>query len=267
MNEVTHCKRYKKVAFAPTGNREAIFTRLRCKQWDCDFCSRRNQWIWRNWLIKRLPEVSDEWWLLTLTAHSQRRSAAHSMDSIRSNLDTFFKSLKRIQGAIEYVRVYEPHPTSQAIHTHIIIAGIHPFVAFGCSAKLQPMAIGTSTRRGRDGTWSIKTWVKKEAQRLSMGYIADIKLLQGGPIQASFYSTKYLTKDQSKLHFKGLRHVQVTRGIGSPPKMDNELEWQTAAYITPDMVGHKTRVTDINTGFVIEGDNYWERIGYYPEED
>lgn len=189
------------------------------------------------------------------------------MDSIRSNLDAFFKSLKRVQGEIEYVRVYEPHPTSEAIHAHIIITGIHPFVAFGCSSKLQPMAIGTSTRRGRDGTWSIKTWVKKEAQRLSMGYIADIKLLQGGPAQASFYSTKYLTKDQSKLNFKGLRHVQVTRGIGSPPKLDSDLEWSTAAYITPDMVGHKTHVIDINTGFVIEGDNYWERIGYYPEED
>lgn len=266
MGEALICKRYTRVAFAMTGKRDAILSRLRCKQWSCPACAKTNQWIWRNWLIKRLPEVSSEWWLLTLTASSLTRAATSSLANIRDNLEAFFKRIKRVFGEIEYVRVYEKHPSSEAIHVHIIICGLGPFVAIGCSAKLRAMAIGTTTRHGRNGVWSIKTWVKKIAQEISMGYIADIKRLDGTPEQAAFYVTKYCTGKQADLHVKGLRHVQVTAGIGSPPKSDENV-WATAAYLTPDMVGHKTTVKDLNTGFVLEGDNYWEIHSFYPYDD
>lgn len=259
------CKRYRKVAFANTGPKEAIFTRLRCKMWDCDACAKINQSMWRKWLIKRLPEVSDEWWLLTLTANENARSATQSMACIRDNLDVFFKRLKRIMGAIEYVRIYEKHPTSEAIHAHVIICGIEDFVAFGCSIKLQQMAIGTSTRTARDGTWAVKTWIKKTARELGMGYIADIKKLRGDPRWAALYITKYATKAQEHLHFKGLRHIQVTKGIGSPPKEDS-LEWQTAAYIQARMFEAGTSIRDVNTGKVIDN-NHWEEYTFYPNED
>lgn len=265
MSEALVCNRYKKVAFASTGHKEAIFTRLRCKQWSCPSCAKTNQWIWRNWLLKRLPEVSQQWWILTLTAHAQRRTAAQSMDNIRSNLDAFFKRLKRVMGDIEYVRVFEKHPSSEAIHCHIIISGITPFIAVGCSAKLQPMAIGTTTRRGRNGVWSIKTWVKKNAQALAMGYIADIKLIVGDTEKATWYVTKYLTKQQGELHVKGLRHVQVTSGIGSPPKESKDIVWQTAAYIVATMFDAGTSIVDINTGKMIDN-NYWEHTNFYPDE-
>lgn len=263
MTEV--CKRYRKVAFATTAPKEAIFTRLRCKMWGCPACAKLNQAMWRKHLTKRLPEVSEEWWLLTLTAHSERRDAKNSLASIRDNLDVFFKALKRINGEIEYVRVYEKHPSSEAIHAHVIIYGLHPFVAFGCSVKLRPMAIGTATRYARDGTWSIKTWVKKEAQRLKMGYIADVKRLTGDVRFVALYITKYLTKSQADLHEKGLRHVQVTKGIGSPPKEGTDLSWQTASYIVASMFQPNTAILDVNTGKTIDN-NYWEHTGFYPDE-
>lgn len=266
MTEKLVCRRYQRVAYAHTAPKEAIFTRLRCKQWSCAACAKTNQWIWRNWLLKRLPDVSEGWWLLTLTAVPWKRDRWGSMDNIRSNLDRFFKRVRRVFGDIEYVRVFEKHPTSQAIHCHIIICGITPFVAVGCSAKLQPMALGTTTRKGRNGSWAVKTWVKKIAQDVDMGHIADIRRLEGDPSRAAWYVTKYLTKSQEDLHVKGLRHVQVTKGIGSPPESDKGLEWNTAAYITAEMVGHKSTVIDINTGFVIEGDNYWEVKNFYPDE-
>lgn len=265
MSEALVCKRYIKVAYAHTGPKDALFTRLRCKQWSCPACAKTNQWIWRNWLIKRLPDVSGEWWLLTLTANRWKRTAWSSMDNIRSKLDAFFKRVKRVFGEIEYVRVFEKHPTSQAIHCHIIIAGITPYVAVGCSAKLQPMAIGILTRSGRNGIWAVKTWVKKTAEALDMGYIADIKRLEGAPEQAAFYVTKYLTKAQEELHVKGLRHVQVTRGIGSIPKRQ-DMVWETAAYIVARMFNPNTKIVDINTKAVIDND-YWEQHSFYPYED
>jgi len=99
-----------------------------------------------------------------------------------------------------------------------------------------------------------------------MGFIADIQKIVGDAQKAVWYVTKYLTKDQSAVHVKGLRHVQVTTGIGSPPKIDSEILWNTAAYVTADMVGEKTKMTDLQTGGVID-QNHWEVHSFYPHED
>lgn len=266
MNTENVCKNYMKVAFASTGHREALFTRLRCKLWACEACAKMNAWIWRNWLLKRIPEVSDKWWLLTLTASRFYREKYTSLDNIRSHLDAFFKRAKRVFGEIEYVRVYEKHPTSQAIHCHIIICGISPYVAIGCSSKLQPVAIGVLSRSSRNGVWSVLSWVKKTAQELKMGFIADIQQIVGEAQKAVWYVTKYLTKAQADLHVKGLRHVQVTKGVGSPPKADTDLIWHTASYVTADMVGEKTKMRDLQTGGIID-QNHWELHNFYPHED
>lgn len=260
------CKNFRKVAFAPTGPREALFTRLRCKLWSCEACAITNAWIWRQWLLKRIPEVAEEWWILTLTANSQTRSMARSMDNIRSHLDAFFKRVARVFGKVQYVRVFEKHPTSEAVHCHVIICGLSPFVAVGVSTKLRYMAIGVSSRSTRNGVWAIKTWIKKIAQELEMGYIADIQKIVGDAQKAVWYVTKYLTKDQSAVHVIGLRHVQVTTGIGSPPKQGSDLTWLTAAYVTADMVGEKTKMEDLQTHAIID-QNHWELHTFYPHED
>jgi len=265
LGEALVCKLYKKVAFSHTGPKEAIFTRLRCKQWHCEFCAKKNASIWRAFLAEKLPTIGSEWFLVTLTAHSQTRSKNASMDNLRQNLDRFWKRVKRVFGDIEYVRTFEKHPTSEAVHVHYIVSGLCPFVAVGCSAKLRPMAIGTTTRKGRNGVWSIKTWFKITAQECAMGYIADVRLLAGEITRAIWYVTKYLTKEQSDLHVKGLRHVQTTRGIGSPKSM-GELEWETANYIVAKMFAAGTHITDLNTGEIIDN-NHWEKHSFYPHED
>lgn len=257
------CKNYMKVAFSQTGHREAIMTRLRCKLWSCEPCAKLNAWIWRNWLLKRLPEVSDQWWLLTLTASRFYREKYSSLTNIRDHLDMFFKRVRRVFGEIEYVRVYEKHTTSVAIHCHIIICGITPYVAVGCSSKLQPMAIGVHKREYRNGVHSVKTWIKNTCQEIKMGFIADIQPITGEAGKAVWYVTKYLTKAQQDLNVKGLRHVQVTQGIGSPPKQGKDLHWDTAYYITARMLEAGTKIEDINTGDIIDN-NYWEKHSFYP---
>lgn len=210
--------------------------------------------------------MGGRWWLVTLTAHSKTRTTLSSLENLRANIDKLIKRVKRVFGDdIEYVRVYEKHPKSEAIHAHFIFRGLDPFVAIGCSSKLQPMAVGVLSRAGRNGVWAVKTWFKKTAQEVGMGYIADAQEFVGNIKIAAFYVTKYLTKEQQAIDVPYLRHVQVSKGIGSPT-FDKNHEWKPVSYLTPEIVGHKTRVTDIDTGFIIEGDNYWEHTSYYPNE-
>lgn len=263
MSEI--CKLYKKVAFSHTGPKEAIFTRLRCKQWSCEYCAAKNASTWRAFLKEKLPEISQEWYLVTFTAHKNTRSKQASLQNIRGNIDKLFKRVRRVFGRVSYVRTFERHPTSRAIHAHFIVSGLSPYVAIGYSAKLRPMAFGVIRRGTRNGVWSVKTWLKIQAQDVGMGMICDVRLIEGEPLYAVLYVCKYLTKSQQELDVKGLRHVQTTRDIGSP-KSAGELEWHTAAYITPQMFEPNAKIQDLNTGKTIDN-SYWEIHNFYPYDD
>lgn len=259
------CRNYLRVAFTVTGPKEALFTRLRCKRWSCDYCASKNARMWQFWLIKRLPEVSGEWWLMTLTANENTRTTLASLDNLRSNIDRLIKRMRRVFGTpLEYVRVFEKHPSSEAIHVHFIITGLTPFVAHGFSAKHQRVSVGVNTRSNYS-CWTVKTWVKIIARELGMGYIADVRKFEGEVSKAAWYLTKYLTKELQAIDVPYLRHVQVTQGIGAP-KFEASYTWDTASYITPYTFSEpNTRVTDIDTGRIIDN-NYWEVQGYYPDD-
>lgn len=263
MSEV--CKLYRKVAYSHTGPKEAIFTRLRCKQWTCDFCAKKNASIWRAFLKEKLPNVSEEWWLLTLTAHERTSDEQGSISNLRKNIDTLIKRVRRVFGNIDYVRTFERHPTSKRIHAHFIISGITPFVVTGYSVKHRPVAYGCLHRTRRSGFWSVKTWFKINAREVGMGYIADVRKIEGEPLKAVLYVTKYLTKAQQDLKTKGLRHVQTTRSIGSPNEKTESL-WNVSPYIVAKMFAPNTQIVDLNTGEIIDND-YWEQHSFYPYDD
>lgn len=265
MNEVTVCKFYKKVAFAQTGPKEALFTRLRCKQWSCPHCALKNASIWRAFLKERLPDVSPQWWLLTLTAHSNTTTAQSSLNNIRANIERLLKRAKRVFGDLSYVRTFERHPTSKRIHAHFIIAGLAPYVERGRSKRGIETFRSSQNRSGRRGIWAVRTWFKINAQECQMGMICDVRLIVGDVVSAVLYVCKYLTKAQQDLDCKGLRHVQTSRDVGSPKQKGDE-NWSTAAYIVATMFPVNTAIVDLNTGKVIDN-NFWEHTGFYPNED
>lgn len=265
MGEAQVCKLYKRVAYSHTGPKDAIFTRLRCKEWSCPYCARKNAAIWRAFLAEKLPSISEEWYLVTFTAHRNTRSKQASLQNIRGNIDKLFKRVKRVFGSVSYVRTFERHPTSRAIHAHFIVSGLSPYVAIGCSEKLRPMAIGVLSRDTRNGVWSVKTWFKIQTQDVGMGMICDVRLIKGEVGRAIWYVTKYLTKEQQDIDVRGLRHVQTTRDIGSP-KPKQELEWHTASYIVSGMFAPNAQILDINTGEIIDN-RHWEAHSFYPHED
>jgi len=263
---MNHCTRYIKVAFKVDSPGQAVFTRLRCKQWDCEYCAKKNASRWRAHLGERLPEISDEWWLLTLTAAEWTRTRQESLANIRTHIDALFKRVRRIFDGIEYVRVYERHPSSEAIHAHLIVSGLTPFVERFVTRNKTVRFTPLKVRNKRKGTWSTRTWFKITCRALKMGYIVDLRVISGDPGRAIHYVMKYATKALQDLHEPYLRHIQVTSGIGGLPEEKSE-DWTVASYITVNMFKPGTKITDLNTGEVIDN-NYWELPGntFYPKD-
>lgn len=200
--------------------------------------------------------------MLTLTAHSKKRTTEESYKNLQHGIDVFIKRTRRVHGEIEYVRTYEVHPTSAALHAHFIISGLSPFVVPGCWKNLQPGFLAVLERKWRVGVWSLQTWLKRVAHDCGMGYMADAKILD--PHLGTNYVTKYLTKEQQDIGIKGLRHVQTTRGIGSPV-VQGEYSWQISDHVTARDFDPGESVVDLQTGEVIEAE-YWENFDCYPPE-
>jgi len=257
-----YCPNYTRVAWSSVGDRNAC-VRLRCGRWDCEFCAKKNAAIWRAHLIERLPDVSEEWWLLTLTAPPWDRSKMGSFIKIRKAIDALIKRSRRVYGEeIDYVRTYEKHPQSNAIHAHFIISGITQYVALGCSTKLRPMAVGVVNRLGRNGIWTSQSWFKKTCQELKMGRMAHLERIDGGVEKPVGYVCKYLTKAQQDLGIKGLRHVQTSRRIGGP-KNDTNPAWHSGPYLTRYTFPKGSQIVDLNTGEIID-DEYWNKYSFWP---
>lgn len=243
-------------------NRVVLFTRLRCRQWDCDYCARQNQRIWRGFLHEKLPEIASDWWMVTLTASSLTRTTMESYKNLQAGIDVLMKRIRRHHGEIEYVRTFERHPSSEAIHAHFIICGLAPYVLTGAWPNHQPGYLAVIERPYRAGCWTVQTYLKKMAHEAGMGYMADGKPLSG-PLAVN-YVTKYLTKDLQGINIKGMRHVQTTRGIGSPA-VESDYQWTVADYATAKDFQPGEAVQDLQTGQTVEAD-YWNEFNYYPPE-
>ena len=258
------CDRYPRVAWArpELTPKRVLFTRLRCKQWSCEYCAKKNQSIWRAFLNEKLPQVSANWWFVTLTAHSRMRTQDASYKNLVKGIDTIMKRVRRVFGKVEYVRVYEKHPTSEALHAHFIISGLAPFLARSVRKNNTTGWKPRDDRQGYRGTWSIRTWFKKTAQECKVGYQVEVEGVENS--YTVHYVTKYLTKTAQDITVKGLRHVQTSRGVGSPGVAAG-LEWQVAGYATArDFVAGET-LFDLQTMELVDAD-YWSEFEVYPPE-
>lgn len=258
------CTHYPLCAFARVASHRVLFTRLRCGQWSCDYCAQKNMEIWRAHLLNTLPTVSDHWYFVTLTAHEHLRSATASLKNIRENLDKLFKRLRRIFKHVHYVRVYEKHPTSAARHSHLLACGLSPFLVREVSRTGSVSFTPLLNRQSHKGTWALRTWFKKTARELGMGYQVECKKIDKAGASIG-YVTKYLTKSFQDLHEKGLRHVQTSREIGSP-KPETVYSWKVVSFVTARDFQPGDTVVDLQTGECIDAD-YFETNDYYPIEN
>jgi len=173
------------------------------------------------------------------------------------------KRVRRVFGKIEYVRVYEPHPASGALHAHLAVSHLTPYVIPGCYKNLQHGYLPVTTRAPADGSWAIRSWIKKTAQECHIGYQADVR--QAESENTVFYITKYLTKISQAINVKGLRHVATSRRIGSPPNEGND-SWAVGDFITTMDIASDETIRDIQTGASIS----YQQLAYagaYPAPD
>lgn len=244
------------------GNKSVLFTRLACGQWSCPYCAKKLQKKWRAFLAEKLPEISTDWQLLTLTSKGSIREQVESYRLLQRGIDVFMKRIRRVHGEIDYVRTFEAHKKSKTLHAHFIISGLQPYVVPGCWKNLTPGYLAVTVRTSRVGFWKLQTYLKQTAFECGMGYMADARPLPS--YQAVNYVTKYLTKELQDINIKGLRHVQTTRGIGAP-EQESEYRWNVTDFITArDFTAGET-VLDLQTGVEIDSE-YWEQFDVYPPE-
>lgn len=217
---------------------------------------------WRRFLREKLPEVYGKWHLLTLTARGYTRAEQSSYEQLKHGIDKVMKRVRRVYGEIEYVRVWEKHPKSEAVHAHFVIGGLSPYLEKRQLPNRRTVFRPTETRNNRKGFWSSQTWFKVAAFDCGMGYQVDLSGVSSQT--ATRYVTKYLTKDCQAINIKGIRHVQTTRGIGSPDRPDSEFSWTVGKYATQFDFNENSRLVDLNTGEIIPPD-YWREFEHYPQ--
>jgi len=171
------CEFFKLIAFKETQPDTVVMARLRCKSWQCPHCAMENRKMWGNFLRKKLPRITSNWWFVTLTANRYARASDTSLASIRENLDKLMKRVKRVWSNVEYVRVYEVHKKG-GFHAHLVVSGLSARVQKHTTPAGVPYFRPSLSVSGL-GNWSVKTWFSKNAAALKMGYMVDVQALEG----------------------------------------------------------------------------------------
>lgn len=209
-----------------------------------------------------------EWHFMTLTAREDTRGRLESYTQLAHGIDVLIKRFNRIWQRIDYVRVYEKHPKSEALHAHFLIGGVTPFVRVEVLKNKKRRFAPAHERASKRGFWTLFTLVKKLSHECKMGYIAHIERVSRGDDGLSNvmrYVTKiagYLTKDAQSIDIKGLRHVQTSRRIGAlQTRKSSKVE--TGVGLPYSRIPQGYGLVDRDTGEVVTGD-YWIEQGFYP---
>lgn len=256
------CKQYVRVAWSHQPGNICLFTRLRCRSWGCEYCARKNAAMWRNFLAGQLPIISDNWWMVTLTAHSETRTLEASYQNLQRGVGVALKRIRRCFSPVEYVRVYEKHPQSNAIHAHLLVSGLTEYVSWRMNPNKTVSFKPQPTRPSRKGYWHIRTYLSKQAHESKIGYSVAVERCRDR--HAVFYVTKYLTKSAQEISIKGLRHVSTSHRVGSPGNESGN-RWEVGNFITSLDVRENERVQDVQKCISL---SYREMVQYgvYPPE-
>lgn len=263
------CRFWRFVAKNESVADEHKLSRIRCKQWDCDYCSKRLQAQWRAHLNREIARIGGAWSMLTITADGKDHHDGQAIVSLRTHLDPLQKRLKRAWGRFEYVRFFETHQSGE-YHAHVL-AQVYP---------PDPDDIGERINKRGEVEEYYKgvylTELKRHSAAVGLGYIADVKPL-GDVLDVGFalivtYVTKYLTKQAQQFTApKGMRRVQCSSGF-APLKAatDEESGWtvDNGGYTKDEFqvrADAGIRVTDLDKRRLVTLDDY-KHVGIYPHK-
>jgi len=258
---MARCPNFSMVAWQhDTDTKRVVMARIGCGMWNCEVCAAKMRRKWITHLRKTLPELSGVWWLITFTAPPFVTTYEDSVERLRRGIDLFMKRARRIWQGIEYVRVYEKHETRTAIHAHIVIKGVTPYVSVAASRNGKLVFGAVSKRPQKNGFWGLRTFVKKIAVECDMGYIADAKIIPAD--KGIFYIAAYLNKDAQAFYMRHLRHIQTSQGIGSPKDKETGFWYVGRRIFAHDIQGDE-ELYDSDRKAVVNN-KFWKENEFYP---
>lgn len=261
------CENFQGIARNDTLERINI-AQLRCKQWSCHYCARKNALQWRAAIIDYINKNPSEWSFWTITCPSWIRRGSkmsrywNSLKLIQLNWDSFMKRAKRMLGKFQYIRVLESHKDG-TIHVHLL-ASIH-----------LPDVIRVERKDG--SIYYYNKILKKHATDCKFGWICDHRNLidvdgdisenwHAGKVAA--YCTKYITKDLAKNDQERkdmrVRKIQTSQGI-KRVNVSSEDTWSLASGIyLDDYFGNNLPVYDVTLMKFVNHEDFRGGMVYPP---
>lgn len=261
----SHCKNFSGIVVGtPQGTNDLLISRLRCKEWDCDFCAPINAAIWRAHIIDRVNDLGGEWLFLTVTAHRNAHKAGKTVVNLKNAWKRLYDRLRyKFKGQeIEYVWLFEKHTGETAKGRKIQTYHIHAILR----AKIE----GGNVWHEKNQYWyhpGMQNWLKDNAAAVGAGFMAHVAKIEGanGGLVAA-YITKYMTKSAQTLQGfpKHGRRISVSRGFGSPKPPKGEIEWHYRQMVLRGVLSVYDTVKDVSTGRYVKHADF-DEFPYYPK--
>jgi len=261
----TSCKNFNAIATKdPQNDGNMKIARLRCKQWDCEYCARKNMSIWRAHILQKLNEMGGEWCFITLTAHANAHKAGKTVLNLKAMWKKLYDRLQRrykrewftpqLYG-MEYVMLFEKHTQSGKGTYHI-----HAIVRMRVEGKNQ-----WDAKRKNWYHAALTMWLKDNAAECGGGFMAHgAKIMEANAGLVAAYITKYMTKNAQGFEGfpKGQRRITTSRGFGSPDTT-GEGGWRFRNYVLIGEYYAYDSITDVSTGERLNAASFGLK-GLYP---
>lgn len=263
---MTHyCKNFRGIVHSEYQPSKHIFSRTRCKMWQCPYCWKVNQAQWRAVLFKQLPALSKVWSFHTITMKSSDHTHKRTAETIRTKWDVLMKRLKRAYGNFSYVRVLEQHRSGEW-HIHLL-----------ASFHISPDDLRTV--RNKDGSikYQYSAFLKRTVfPECGFGKISSVSNLMpelgddtGSVAKAIGYVTKYMTKRDDGFETTAkqakIRIIQTSRDIKFKPEKSDE-QWMLKSGVYLDEIMRGEIWIDLNRGGEIITEKHFEDSFMYPDD-
>lgn len=256
-----YCPKFSGLAYTAPTDTKRLFTRLRCKMWQCPYCHKVNQKQWRAALFRQLPGLGTDWSFHTITLPAELHESRMTAQRIKNNWDKLMKRLKRMYGKFSYVRVLEQHSTGNW-HVHLLASFL---------------VTDLKTKWHEDGTidYQYSDILKRETfPDCGFGYMCSAaNLTHNGETSATQkaigYVTKYMTKrdeeTESDAKAVNLRMIQTSRDIKFKGDASEETWYFKHAIYLEDILDEK-RWYDLNEdGYRVSYEDFEETWQYPPK--
>lgn len=245
--------------------------RMRCRQWDCEYCAVKNADMWRAHLLHTFCEVmTDKRWVfitLTVPGWAHRQPVNVSLELLKKAWNGMYDKLRYKNGGhLSYVLVYETH-ASGIFHVHALCDMGDDYDAY---YTVNGLRRDHEERVADEKEHSFCVWLKEKATDEKLGWVCHAARIREGDTGADNarlavgYITKYISKAATEVVLpKRARRICTSRDIGSPrSKSKKEFSW----VIKPSIQWRSSRAVPhwlVSEDRVLNASDFGDD-GYYP---